>query len=125
MPPIFRTLFLISVPILGVAIFGSTWLQDFFSTSTIVPFWKAESTSPPQVKISQGLVVGKILDGGNYFPEPIEAFMGLPYAQAPIGDRRFRRAVQLPESNDTFNAHAYGPTSVTPCLPPPSQQNSK
>jgi triacylglycerol lipase len=62
------------------------------------------------VRISQGLVIGMVLD--NKFPAPIEAFMGLPYAQAPTGDRRFRRAVQLAESNNTFKAQNYGPMFV-------------
>ena len=44
--------------------------------------------------------------------QPIDAFMGLPYAEAPVGDRRFRRAVPLPESSKTFKAQAYGPMYV-------------
>ena len=81
----------------------SSWFQTSFS-----PLWN--SSALPQVKISQGLVIGTILD--QNFPGPIDAFMGLPYAEAPIGDRRFRRAVPLPNSNQTFKAQAYGPMYV-------------
>ena len=64
-------------------------------------------TSSPEVKLPQGLVVGTVLDHG--FPTAVEAFMGLPYAQAPTGDRRFRRAVPLPDSISKFEAKSFGP----------------
>ncbi|EKD19761.1 uncharacterized protein L3040_001893 [Drepanopeziza brunnea f. sp. 'multigermtubi'] len=99
MPSTVQILFLAALPILGVAVFF-TWVQTSFS-----PLWDT-SSSAPQVKISQGLVVGTILD--NKFPAPIEAFMGLPYSQPPTGERRFRRAVPLPESDKTFKAQEYG-----------------
>ncbi|MAD86143.1 MAG: hypothetical protein CL912_24550 [Deltaproteobacteria bacterium] len=103
MPSLIQMLFLATLPIIGMGIFFSSWFQASF-----VPLWN--SPVLPQVKISQGLVVGMILD--QNFPAPIDAFMGLPYAEAPVGDRRFRRAVPLPESSKTFKAQAYGPMYV-------------
>ncbi|KAG4420223.1 hypothetical protein IFR04_006601 [Cadophora malorum] len=100
MPSLIQMLFIAALPIIGVGVFFSSWFQTSFS-----PLWN--SSALPQVKISQGLVIGTILD--QNFPGPIDAFMGLPYAEAPIGDRRFRRAVPLPNSNQTFKAQAYGP----------------
>jgi acetylcholinesterase len=99
-----KIIFLTSISVLGLAIFWYTSLQDVLPHSFLL--W-ATSTTAPQVTLSQGLVIGTILD--NNFPAPIEAFMGLPYAQVPIGERRFRRAVSLPDSNDTFQAKKYGP----------------
>ena len=58
----------------------------------------------------QGLVIGTILD--DNFPAPIEGFLGLPYAQSPVGERRFRRAAPLPASNETLQATKYGPMQV-------------
>jgi len=108
MPSIVQVLFLGALPVIGIAIFWTSWIQEF--TNSHLSKWYNFS-SFPQVKISQGIVVGTILD--NKFPAPIEAFMGLPYAQAPTGDRRFRRAVPLAESNHTFKAQKYGPMFVT------------
>lgn len=103
MPSLIQMLFLAALPIIGMGVFFSSRFQASFS-----PLWS--SAAPPQVKISQGLVVGTILD--QNFPAPIDAFMGLPYAEAPVGERRFRRAVPLPKSNKTFKAQAYGPMYV-------------
>ncbi len=104
MPLFSQSLFVLALPILGVATFWSSWIQDFAKSS--FPFWSGVAFAP-QVRLSQGLVVGTILD--SKFPTPIEGFMGLPYAQPPTGDRRFRRALALPESNITFEAKKYGP----------------
>lgn len=96
------SLSLLALPIVGIAIFWSSWLQDI--TTSYYPAWT--SSEFPRVKLSQGLVIGTVLD--NKFP-PIDAFLGLPYAQPPTGDRRFRRAFSLPESNLTIKAQKYGP----------------
>jgi len=107
MPSINQILFLGALPFIGFAVFWSSWIQEF--TNSHLPKWYTFSSSP-QVEISQGIIIGTILD--NKFPAPIEAFMGLQYAQAPTGDRRFRRAVPLAESNHTFKAQKYGPMFV-------------
>lgn len=98
-------LFLTALPILGLAVLWPSWLQDI--TSQFFPSWTSDLAVIPRVKLSQGLVIGTVLD--DKFPGIIEAFMGLPYAQSPTGDRRFRRASPLPESNTTFKAQGYGP----------------
>jgi acetylcholinesterase len=103
MPWLFQTLFLAALPIIGVAIFWFPWLQDV--PTSLFPAWN-ELISSPQVRLPQGLIIGTVLD--NKFPAPIEGFMGLPYAQPPIGDRRFRRALPVPRSNKAFEANKYG-----------------
>lgn len=62
----------------------------------------------PSVTIRQATVVGKLLDDGK-FPEPIEAFMGIPYALPPVNDRRFRPAEPVPAGNGTLEAFYMGP----------------
>jgi acetylcholinesterase len=62
----------------------------------------------PQVKIPQGTVVGRLVDDGT-FAEPLEGFMGIPYALPPVGDRRFREAVPVPDSDEQIYAYFLGP----------------
>jgi|SRR5688572_3266786 triacylglycerol lipase len=65
----------------------------------------------PAVTIRQGTVVGKFLDDGK-FPEPIEGFLGIPYALPPVNDLRFREAVPVPDGNGTLEAYFLGPRCV-------------
>jgi carboxylesterase type B len=64
----------------------------------------------PSVSLAQGRVLGKqILDG---LPRPVDAFLGIPYALPPTGDRRFRPPVKVPPSSDaTIDAVAFGKTA--------------
>lgn len=44
-----------------------------------------------QVKISEGLIEGEVLEGslgGSYY-----SFKGIPYAEPPIGDLRFKVSI--------------------------------
>lgn len=101
MPSLF---FLSVLPLIGLALFFYTPLQQIaLDVGQSFAFFGAAS---PSVRLPQGLVVGTVIK--NDFPEPVEAFMGLPYAQPPVGDLRFRRAVPLPDSNETFVAKKYG-----------------
>jgi acetylcholinesterase len=97
---------LIALPVLLIAIFWSSLFQDSTLRSHISSL-DVFSFSSPRVSIRQGHVVGTLLT--KNFPQPVEAFMGLPYCQPPTGDRRFRAAAPLPASNKTFKALNYGP----------------
>jgi triacylglycerol lipase len=97
---------LIAFPVLLIAIFWSSLFQDSTLRSRISSL-DILSFSSPRVSIRQGHVVGTLLT--KNFPQPVEAFMGLPYCQPPTGDRRFRAAASLPASNKTFKALNYGP----------------
>ncbi|KAF8167291.1 alpha beta-hydrolase [Crassisporium funariophilum] len=55
----------------------------------------------PTVKLDSATVFG-------YRNLTSESFLGIPYAQPPIGDRRFRAAQALPKYRKTINATAYG-----------------
>lgn len=63
------------------------------------------------VVLPQGTVLG-IRESGPY-PGVVECFKGIPYAQQPIGDRRFRPPVKLdlPSSPETvlIDASQFGP----------------
>lgn len=104
MPSVQSFLLLASLPVIGVAVFWHSWLAEL--ATPLLSLWSPK-LNIPQVVLSQGLVLGTVLD--HKFPAPIEAFMGLPYAEAPTGDRRLRRAVALPAANTTFEAKKYGP----------------
>ncbi|CAG8957883.1 hypothetical protein HYFRA_00000223 [Hymenoscyphus fraxineus] len=60
----------------------------------------------PVVILPQGRIHGTILNHG--YPNPIEGFLGVPYALPPTGDRRFRHLTALPDSSETIRAREYG-----------------
>lgn len=62
----------------------------------------------PTVTIRQGTILGRMVDDGT-FPKPLEGFMGIPYALPPVDNLRFRPAVPVPSSNQTFEAYYLGP----------------
>lgn len=70
-----------------------------------------EHDSRPQVILPQGTVLG-VRERGPY-PHTVECFKGIPYAQQPTDDRRFRPPIklQLPSSpNDIIiDASQFGP----------------
>ena len=65
----------------------------------------------PSVTIKQGHIIGKFVDDGT-FPEPLEGFMGIPYAVPPLGEKRFRHAEPVGASNETIEAYYLGPRYV-------------
>ncbi|OGE52375.1 hypothetical protein PENARI_c010G08550 [Penicillium arizonense] len=66
-------------------------------------------SKPPSVTLAQGQVVGTQLK--DNFPQTVDAFLGVPYALPPVGDRRFRPAVKVASSSDTIDASKYGPAA--------------
>ncbi|KAI8193359.1 Lipase 4 [Colletotrichum sp. SAR 10_65] len=60
----------------------------------------------PSVTIAQGTVVGTVVT--EAIPRPVEAFRGIPYAQPPTGDRRFRPPVKVEPSTATIDASKFG-----------------
>lgn len=59
----------------------------------------------PKVKLRQGTYVG--FDEGT-FPQVLEKFLGIPYAQSTAGERRFRPPLPVNASKGTFEAKEYG-----------------
>jgi para-nitrobenzyl esterase len=66
----------------------------------------------PTVKIAQGTLEG--LQGDGFV-----AFLGIPYAAAPYGARRFAPPASPPHWEGTRNATQYGPTVLKRRYPPP------
>jgi para-nitrobenzyl esterase len=49
----------------------------------------------------------------------VVAFLGIPYAAAPVGERRFRAPEPAPRWSGMRDAVAHGPTAPMPGYPPP------
>ncbi|KAK2012004.1 carboxylesterase, partial [Colletotrichum eremochloae] len=69
---------------------------------------KSKYSPAASVTINQGTILGRLVTDGTS-PEPLEGFMGIPYAVPPVGQLRFRHAVPVPYSNDTLQAFELGP----------------
>ncbi|KAJ5204919.1 uncharacterized protein N7498_005798 [Penicillium cinerascens] len=63
--------------------------------------------SRPSVTLAQGRVIGIQLK--ETFPRTVDAFLGIPYALPPVGERRFRPAEKVSASTETIDAPKYGP----------------
>lgn len=61
----------------------------------------------PIVKIQQGTYEGTAMRGTD-FPQVIEMFLGIPYAQTTAGENRFNPPVKLERSKTRFDATSYG-----------------
>ncbi|TVY29653.1 Lipase [Lachnellula hyalina] len=96
------------VPIVAAALLliGLDGIQPILSGLGLTE--KSEFSYRPAVKIQQGTIIGRLVTDGT-FPEPLEGFLGIPYAAPPVGDLRFRAAVPVTASNDTFEAFYLGP----------------
>lgn len=72
---------------------------------------RASTTSlqyQPTVTVRQGTLLGRMVDDGT-FPEPLEGFLGIPYALPPVKQLRFKPAVPVPDGNGTIDAYYLGP----------------
>ncbi|TPX17784.1 uncharacterized protein E0L32_002885 [Thyridium curvatum] len=69
-----------------------------------------EERNRPLVRLPQGQILG--IRKEEALPRPVDAFLGVPYAQPPTGDRRFRAPAKLPSAPDSIvDASAYGPAA--------------
>jgi para-nitrobenzyl esterase len=59
----------------------------------------------PEVGLAQGVIRGAA-DG------PVRAFLGIPYAQPPVGELRWRAPQPLPAGRGTFEALDFGPGCI-------------
>lgn len=81
--------------------------------------------SRPTVCLPQGKVIGISFPKEPLRPRAVEAFLGVPYAKPPIGDRRFRPAEKLPPSpGNVVDASKYGPSAPGKQLLPGGPQLS-
>ncbi|CAN7980058.1 unnamed protein product [Ixodes pacificus] len=61
----------------------------------------AAATNVPIVRTDSGLVAGARIEVGD---STVDAFLGIPYAEPPVGELRFRRPVPVSPWNGTYNA---------------------
>ena len=69
------------------------------SLATVLP-----STSPPTVVLRAGTLQGVLLDG----PSREVAFLGVPYAAAPVGEIRWKPPQPMPHWTGTRQATDFG-----------------
>ncbi len=67
------------------------------------------SSASPQIILPQGVLRGVELH--ETFPQPVEAFLGVPYCLPPVGDLRFRPPVKVGLSEDIIDASHFGDTA--------------
>jgi para-nitrobenzyl esterase len=66
----------------------------------------------PIVSVTGGKIRGRTTD-------EVSAFLGVPYAAAPVGPARFRLPTRVPDWQGIRDALTYGPTCVQSPYPPP------
>lgn len=84
----------------------ATMLSAMLGTSVPAVAQKVATVTTPQ-----GKLVGRTLDDGT------RVFLGVPYAQAPIGDARWRPPVELTAWSGSREATSYGPACMQPKSP--------
>ncbi|CAI7625633.1 unnamed protein product [Penicillium pancosmium] len=67
------------------------------------------SSDHPTVTLAQGKVIGTIREEAA--PQSVEAFLGVPYALPPVGERRFKPAERVPASTQSIDATRFGPAA--------------
>ena len=110
-------LFLAALP--AILLLGLRKTEDHFTSSSgfIAQFQSTISPRIPQstrefiigrprVTLRQGTVVGVTVY--DTLKSPVDAFRGIPYAIPPVGQRRFRVASPVEESDSVFNTDQFG-----------------
>jgi len=70
--------------------------------------WIFGTVAYASVQIANGTVQG-IIDNGS----GVEKFLGIPFAEPPVGNRRLRQAVSLEQSFGTLRANKFGPSCIS------------
>lgn len=96
---------LIVLPVLVAALLNYPALQQSLQQ------WIGVAVAGPVVTLPQGKLTGKSMNDGSW-PNPVEGFLGIPYALPPVGDLRFANPVPVGNSNEAFDAKKFGPRCV-------------
>jgi carboxylesterase type B len=74
----------------------------------LILLWVFGTAAYASVNIANGTVNG-ITDNAS----GIEKFLGIPFAEPPVGDRRLRQAAPLTQSFGTIEADEFGPSCIS------------
>lgn len=96
---------LIVLPVLVAALLNYPALQQSLQQ------WMGVAVTGPVVTLSQGKLMGEHMSEGSW-PNPVEAFLGIPYALPPVGVLRFANPVPVSNSSKTFDVTEFGPRCV-------------
>lgn len=94
-------LLLIALPLLLLLEIQHLHLFTTDASLSVLSTWIPEVLQPssrPRVKLPQGTILGSTI--AENLKVPVEAFRGIPYAKAPVGERRFRRAEAVDDVSD-------------------------
>ncbi|KAF6832617.1 carboxylesterase [Colletotrichum plurivorum] len=100
----------LALPVAAAALLGYFWSGQV-GIPGLRQSTKAKYSPAASVKIDQGTILGRLVTDGT-FPEPLEGFMGIPYALPPVGQLRFRHAVPVAAGNGTLETFELGPRSI-------------
>ena len=79
-----------------------------FHVRGLTLFWIIGTVTHASVHISNGTVHG-IFDNES----GVEKFLGIPFAEPPVGARRLRQAAPLEQSFGTIEADKFGPSCIS------------
>lgn len=124
----FRRLFVVAIlpvfVLLGIQLKNGKFIEQLqLAVSPWVPQPLQELVfARPQVTIRQGTVVGVTVR--DTLRTPVDAFRGIPYALPPVGERRFRSAEHVGESDHILDASQFGARYLQISGPPKKQKKS-
>ncbi|RZF48933.1 hypothetical protein LSTR_LSTR003009 [Laodelphax striatellus] len=87
------------------SIFYTHFICLCFYTTSIICFINDPSYSPPKVSVGETEIVGAFKAESGFL---YETFLGIPYAEAPVGKLRFKEPQPFKMTDDQFSATKYG-----------------
>lgn len=84
---------------------------SYISYSNIFTAAVAEGVEQPVADVQSGRLMGKIIRG-KQLPSAVQAFLGIPYAQPPVGDLRLALPEPVTPWEGTRDATEYGNFNV-------------
>lgn len=91
---------------------GSWFVVFFFACVAAAPACSGDGEADPVVSTLARTSLG--IANGVITPETVVAFLGLPYAKAPVGDLRFAPPVAVDAWDSPFDANEFGPACPQP-----------
>lgn len=85
---------------------------------------KSSKIERPTTRLKQGMYRGTLLRGAEY-PQCLEAYYNIPYAQSTAGSNRFRPPVPIEPSNQSFDASKWGHRPPAPPMGPAMEEEGE